>query len=83
MVNYKNVEIACKTLWKSPRKTRENFRAKLLFIKFSVQNFQNSALFHPLSPTFSPAFSPLFLANVFNISTDPTTTTINKLIERK
>lgn len=77
------VEIVCKTIWKSLRKSTVKVRAKLLltYKKCKTQPFPTifPIISHPLFYTLPIPINP----PLFNNSTAPTNTTINNLIERK
>lgn len=78
----KNVQNPCKTMLKSLRKTRANFCSKNKFFILLVQNSTFPPTF-PYFPTYFPTtIPPLFIINLFHLSTEPITTIINKLEER-
>jgi len=72
-----NVEALCKSLCKTPRKTRAIFCA---FFKIH-QNLVYKIFIPPTFPYFPTHFltimPPLSLSNLFHYSTDPTITTTN------
>ena len=80
--NHQNVQIMCKSTFKSTRKTFVKLCAK--YKKF-VQHVQISTFppcFTNFPTTFFTTFSPLNFKGLFHFFTDPTITIINKLEER-
>lgn len=83
MANFlKNVEIQCKSTFKSTCKSIAKLCANYKKFVQHVQNYNFSTTFPYFPTVLSTTSGPLEKPTLFHFFTDPTITTINKLEER-